>query len=84
MRPASLPWFQCVASCLQDGVVPKLFSEHLLQVRDCGEEGDAHPVVGLLEGDDEDVDILDLVPQRRHQVLDSLLLLHQLVACKQS
>ena len=29
------------------------------------------------------MDILDLVPQRRHQVLNSLLLLHQLVPWKQ-
>ena len=38
-----------------------------------------HPVVRLLEGDDEHVDVLDLVPQRGHKVLDGLLLLQQLV-----
>ena len=67
---------------LRDGIVPELFSKHLLGERDYGAEEEAHPVVGLLEGDDEDVDILDLVPQRRHQVLDCLLLLHQLVPWK--
>ena len=68
---------------LQDGVVPELLPEHLLEERDHGSEGVGHPVVGLLEGDDEDVVILDLVQQRRHQVLDEFLLLHQLVAWKQ-
>ena len=68
---------------LQNGVFPESISEHLLEERDHGAEGVGHPVVGLLEGDDEDVDILDLVQQRRHQVLDEFLLLHQLVAWKQ-
>ena len=65
-----------------NGIVPELFSEHLLKEPDYGAEGDGHPVVGLLEGDDEDMDILDLVLQRRHQALDSFLLLHLLVAWK--
>ena len=68
---------------LRDGIVPELFSKHLLGERDYGAEEEGHPVVGLLEGDDEDVVILDLVQQRRHQVLDEFLLLHQLVAWKQ-
>ena len=50
---------------LRDGIVPELFSKHLLGERDYGAEEEGHPVVGLLEGDDEDVDILDLVQQRR-------------------
>ena len=39
-----------------------------------------HPVVCLLEGDDEYVHILDLVSQRGHQVLDGLLLLQEPVS----
>ena len=64
-------------------IVSELFSKHLLGERDYGAEEEGHPFVGKLEGDDEDVVILDLVQQRRHQVLDEFLLLHQLVAWKQ-
>ena len=65
---------------LQDDIIPELSTEHFLKQGYHRPEGVRHPVVCLLEGDDEHVDVLDLVPQRGHQVLDGLLLLEQLVA----
>ena len=65
---------------LQDDIIPKLSTEHFLKQRDHRPQAVRHPVVRLLEGDDEHVDVLDLVPQRGHQVLDGLLLLEQFVA----
>ena len=65
---------------LQDHIIPKLSPEHFLKQRDHGPQRVRHPVVCLLEGDDEHVDVLDLVPERRHQVLDGLLLLQEPVS----
>ena len=66
-------------SRLQDDIIPELSAKHFLKQRDHRPEGVRHPVVCLLESDDEHVHILDLVSQRGHQVLDGLLLLQQLV-----
>ena len=65
---------------LEDGVIPELPTEHFLKQRDHRPQGVRHPVVCLLEGDDEHVDVLDLVPERGHQVLDGLLLLQESVS----
>ena len=81
LHPDSLGVLSVVPVCrLQDRVIPELPAEHFLKQRDHRPEAVCHPVVRLLEGDDEHVDVLDLVPQRGHQVLDRLLLLEQLVA----
>ena len=64
---------------LENGVVPKFMSEHFLDQPNHRPEGIRHPVVGLFEGDDEDMDVFDFVPESSHQVLDGLLLLDQLV-----
>ena len=65
---------------LQDDIIPKLSTEHFLKQRDHRPEAVGHPVVCLLEGDDEHVDVLDLIPERGHQVLDGLLLLQEPVS----
>ena len=66
-------------SGLQYRVVPELLSEHLLEQGDHRPQGIGHSVVSLFEGDDEDMDVFDFVPEGGHQVLDGLLLLDQLV-----
>ena len=65
---------------LEDGVVPKHFSKHFLEQPNHGPERVGHPVVGLFEGDDEDMNIFDFIPQSGHQVLDGLLLLQEPVS----
>ena len=80
LHPNPLCVFPVVpVSGLQYRVVPELLSEHLLEQGDHGPQGIGHSVVSLFEGDDEDVDVFDFVPESGHQVLDGLLLLHQLV-----
>ena len=64
---------------LEDGVVPKFSTKHFLEQPNHRAESVGHPVVGLFEGDDEDMHIFDFIPQSGHQVLDGLLLLHQFV-----
>jgi hypothetical protein len=52
----------------------------LLKEADHAAQGVGHPVVGLLEGEDEDVHVTDLILQNVHQVLNCLLLLQQVIA----
>ena len=54
-------------------------TKHFLEQPNHGPESIGHPVVGLFEGDDEDMDIFDFVSESGHQALDGLLLLHQLI-----
>ena len=64
---------------LENGVVPEFMTKHFLEQPNHGPERVGHPVVGLLEGDDEDMDILDFIPQGGHQTFDGFLLLHQFI-----
>ena len=50
-------------------------SVSLLEEADHAAQRVGHPVVCLLEGEDEDVHVPDLILQHVHQVLDGLLLL---------
>ena len=79
--PDSLGLLAMIPVCrLQDDIIPELSAKHLLKQRDHRPQRVRHPVVCLLEGDDEHVHVLDLVSQRRHQVLDGLLLLQESVS----
>ena len=62
---------------LQYRVLPELCAEHFLKQRDHRVEGGGQSVVTLLERNHEGMDVLDVVLQRLHQVLDRLLLLDE-------
>ena len=80
LHPNPLSIFSVVpVGGLENGVIPKHFSKHFLEQPNHRAESVGHPVVGLFEGDDEDMNIFDFIPQSGHQVLDGLLLLHQFV-----
>ena len=52
-------------------------TKHFLKKRNHGSERVSHPVVVLLEGNDEHIYILDFLVEGCHQFLNNLLLLHQ-------
>ena len=62
-------------SGLEYGVFPEIVAKHFLHQSDHASERVGHPVVLLLERDDECVDKLDLVFQDVHEALDGTLLL---------
>ena len=64
---------------LEDGVVPEFMTKHFLEQPNHGPESIGHPVVGLFEGDDEDMNIFNFIPEGGHQTFDSFLLLHQFI-----
>ena len=64
----------------ENGVFPEVVPEHFLHEPDHASQRVSHPVVLLLECDDEGVNELDLVPQDVDETLDGPLLLHQVVA----
>ena len=65
---------------LENHVLPKEVPEHLLKEADHGAQRRRHPVVLLLERDDEGVDELDAILERVDEAVDSLLLLREFVA----
>ena len=54
-------------------------TKHFLKKKNHGSEKVSHPVVVLLEGNDEHIYILDFLLEGCHQFLNSFLLLHQLI-----
>ena len=54
-------------------------TKHFLKKRNHGSERVSHPVVVLLEGNDEHIYILDFLLEGCYQFLNSFLLLHQLI-----